>query len=57
MAILSQMQLNLKYLYPDSANPALNLIASKHTNLMNALDSVPRARRKFGFICALFVVS
>jgi hypothetical protein len=56
MAMLSQMQLNPKYLYPDSTNPALNLIASKNTNLTNVLDSIPKARREFEFICVLFVV-
>jgi hypothetical protein len=56
MAMLSQMQLNPKYLYPDSANPALNLIASKLTNLTNVLDSIPKARREFKSTCALFVV-
>lgn len=54
--MLSQMQLNPKYLYPDSTNPALNLIASKLTNLINVLDSIPKAGREFKFTCALFLV-
>ncbi len=36
--------------------PALNLIVSKHTNLINVLDSTPKARKEFKFICVLFVV-
>ena len=56
MAVLSPMQLNPKYLYPDSVNPALNLIVSKHTNLINVLDLIPKTRKEFEFICALFVV-
>jgi len=56
MAVLSPMQLNPKYLYPDSVNPALNLIVSKHTNLINVLDLIPKTRKEFEFICVLFVV-
>ena len=56
MAVLSPMKLNPKYLYPDSANPALNLIASKHTNLINVLDLIPETRKEFELICVLFVV-
>ena len=56
MAVLSPMQLNPKYLYHDLANPDSNLIASKHTNLINVLDLIPKTRKEFEFICALFVV-
>ena len=47
MAVLSPMQLNPKYLYPDSAKPALNLIASKHTNRINVLGLIPKTRKEF----------
>jgi hypothetical protein len=56
MAVLSKMQRNLKYLHPDSANPALNLTASKLTNLINDRSLIPKARKEFEFICVLFVV-
>jgi len=56
MAVLSPMKLNPKYLYHDLANPDSNLIASKHTNLINVLDLIPKTRKEFEFICALFVV-
>ena len=56
MAMLSQMQLNPKYLYHDLVNPALNLIVSKHTNLTNVLDLVAKTRKEFELICVLFVV-
>jgi len=36
--------------------PALNLIVSKHTNLINVLDLISKSRREFEFICVLFVV-
>ena len=54
MVVLSPMQ--LKYLYRDLANPALNLITSKQTNLMNVPGLIPTARKEFEFICVLFVV-
>jgi hypothetical protein len=50
------MKLNPKYVYHDLANPASNLIASKHTNLINALDLIPRTRKEFESTCVLFVV-
>jgi hypothetical protein len=45
MAMLRRMKLNPKYVCHDLANPASNLIASKHTNSVNVLDLIPKKQK------------